>query len=267
MKKILYTLLLISPLYLKAHTQLMLENFDANLALPATWQSIPAGWEADSSNSSTGYTGASGLNNLVIKNLSATGVYELRSPAISTLGYKDISISWGARHTINFPLSGSAITSVDFSIDNGTTWTTIPFTQNPSNSTWSLINNATRITLPSTADNQASVILRWVANIVNSTDGTYRIDDFSVEGNVLTSVPSFIVKDQISIAQQGQNLQIHNATGTALSLAIFDLQGRLLAKEDGIHEFWEKPFPFRHNVLIIRLSNASSFVLSKLYYE
>lgn len=205
------------------------QNFDSSLTLPANWLSTPSGWEVDTSNSSSGYTGASGLNNVVIKNLNPTGVYELRTTAFPTTGFKDITVSWGARHTVNFPTSGSTIQSFDFSVDNGVTWTNVPFTQNASNSIWALINHANSIPLPSGANDQPSVMLRWVANIINSTaGGTYRIDDLSVSGQVLASVSTTLPEDIGYWMSTDRTLQLRTPRKTGLTVQLFGILGDLV---------------------------------------
>ncbi|MEI7802178.1 MAG: hypothetical protein WCI97_06015, partial [Bacteroidota bacterium] len=96
---------------LVAQSSLYNENFDAStINLPTGWTEIGGGWFVDSTNNSNGYTNASGLNNVVVKNLSATGVYELISNSISTLSYTNIAVNWASRVSTNFLSSGSSIT-------------------------------------------------------------------------------------------------------------------------------------------------------------
>jgi len=164
---------------------LFFENFDsvAVNTLPPNWTATAAGFSVDSTNFSSGYAGASGLKNVVVRNTAATGTYFIETPSFSTININNITLSYGVRHTTNFPLSGSTANILDYSIDNGLTWTPITFVQNPSNSIWALINNSLVIQLPVEASNQASLKIRWGANIINNTQGSYRIDDVVVKGN------------------------------------------------------------------------------------
>ena len=168
---------------------LFFENFDsvAVNTLPPNWTATAAGFSVDSTNSSSGYAGSSGLKNLLIKNLAATGVYYVETPSFSTININNITLSYGVRHTTNFPLSGSTANILDYSVDNGITWTPLTFIQNPSNSAWALINNSLVIQLPSDASDQASLKIRWGANIINNPQGSYRIDDVIVKGNDTTT--------------------------------------------------------------------------------
>jgi hypothetical protein len=95
----------------------------------------------------------------------------------------NITLSYGVRHTTNFPIPGSTADVLEYSIDNGTEWNSITFVQNPSNSAWELINGGQNIQLPAEVNNKPSVKLRWGANIVNNLNGSYRIDDVVVKGN------------------------------------------------------------------------------------
>ncbi len=172
----------------QAQTTLVSQNFDASInALPTGWMAPNGGWAADTSNSSTGYAGASGNTNLVIRNTSSSGTYSLITSPFSTLGYDNISIQWAARLTVNFPTNGSTVQSLSLSTDGGITWDNIPYTENTNNSVWSINNNGSRVALPATASNKADVRIRWTVVIATHTDGTYRIDDFHVQGNATTT--------------------------------------------------------------------------------
>src|ERR1700751_1020966 len=88
----------------KSQVALYTENFDADTsALPTGWTATTGGWTVKKSNSSSGYTGASGNVNAVIDNtVSNTGSFNLVSKSISTAGYNTITIEWGARLTTHF---------------------------------------------------------------------------------------------------------------------------------------------------------------------
>jgi hypothetical protein len=204
MKKI-SLLLLILPFIcttskLFSQTILLTQSFDTipQGSVPFGWSSIKAanpaslGWGVDSTNKSTGYAGASGLRNMVIKNLgNSTGIYKLITKSISTSGYRNIAISFASRVSNNFLASGSTTPNLFYSINNGATWIAVPYTDNPANSTYALVNGGTPIALPNAANNQTSLQLKWEIQIDSAASGTYRIDDLNLTGltcNTSTSI-------------------------------------------------------------------------------
>ncbi len=236
MKKALLISLLFTILgsvKLQAQSVIYSENFDASTtALPAGWSTYPAGgWVVDSTNSSFGYTNPSGFNNLVIKNLSPSNTYYLLSNPISTINYDSISVLWAARLTTHFPDSGSTVQGFDYSIDNGSTWSNLTYYENLNNSAWIIENGEVRIQVPSNAWNQPSVIFRWVVNIVNSPSGTYRIDDFDVQGNLNTGInehSNWLIK---LFTDADKSLTVWTGNTAAFPLQnevkVFDTQGRV----------------------------------------
>ncbi|HEU4716348.1 MAG TPA: hypothetical protein VFU15_00865 [Bacteroidia bacterium] len=176
----LASLLAGASLVSKAQAVIYHETFDADSsALPAGWSSSGA-WHPETSNTSNGYPGASGNVNITIRNDSATGTYDLVSKSVSTTGFSSVYVSWGARLTTNFPSGGSSIQSLSWSTDGGLTWTPVAYTENSNNSNWSLDNGGMPVVLPSGAGNQSSLKIKFTAAIVNDSQGTYRIDDFTV---------------------------------------------------------------------------------------
>ena len=186
----LFATLLFSVLSFSAFSQSILlnQNFDSIPpgGLPNPWTAsspnmTSIGWYADSSNFSTGYTNASGLKNAVIKNINnSTGLYALISPSFVTTGKSGINVLWASRVSSNFMASGSTTPKLYYSINAGTTWDTAHYTDNAANSTWALVNNGLPVILPSLADNQPSVLLKWELQIDSAANGTYRIDDVTV---------------------------------------------------------------------------------------
>ena len=186
MKQFYLTLsLLVCMLAGHAQTLVFSQNFD-NPAflnqLPTGWTGTADGFFVQNSNPSTTYAGASGVQNLVVRNdTSSTGIYFVQTPAFNVNGFNLLQISYGVRNTVNFQASGSSITAFEYSLDNGGSWNAITYTNNLPNSTWSLVNNTNpiNVNLPSGA---STCILRWTADIINNPNGTYRIDDVSVFG-------------------------------------------------------------------------------------
>lgn len=222
----------------KAQTTIYSQNFDSlGLSLPTGWSSTASGWIMDSvtANRSSGYSGASGLFNCVIKNGAAiSGTYTLTTGTFSTIGDTGISVSWAARRTTHFSDSSSSIQSFDFSIDGGSTWTNLPYTENTGNSAWAIDNAGARIMLPASVNNKPSVMFRWVANLHPTPSGTYRIDDFNLEGTVTTGIAELTNENSIKIFLDNANvLHIEDShfQSKLSQLSIIDVAGKLCAKD------------------------------------
>jgi Secretion system C-terminal sorting domain len=215
-----------------AQSSIYTQNFDSAYALPNGWHAANS-WSIDSTNSSTGYTGASGLNNVVIQNQSARAGYDtLFSNNISTIGYSNIAVIWAARNTTHFSDSGSAITGFYWSADNGNTWNDAAYTENGNNSTWSLDNNGTFINLPAGASNRASVQFAWVAKIVVAPSGTYRIDDFNVLGTSTTGIET-ISDNKVYVYCNSSsviNIISRNTLTEKLNVNVYDVTGNEVCK-------------------------------------
>jgi len=194
-KLLVLSLLLVSVLSF-GQTVVFDNNFD-NLAVPALpieWMAVSngnIGFRSDSTNAS-GNNGASGLNNLVIRNdENLNGTYELITEPFDCTPYSGLSVMWSSRVSNNFLASGSELPSLSYSLDNGVSWESLSFVDNVANSIWSEVNAGSLIVLPSIADNQASIRFKWSINIVGdgaTTSGTYRIDDFRIYVNQGASV-------------------------------------------------------------------------------
>jgi hypothetical protein len=162
------------------------ENIDLTAfeSLPPGWQSTyngNFGFRCDSTNSSAGYSGATGLNNIMIRNSDVSGSYTLFSPILNSLGLDNISIIWGSRVSNNFFSTGSQLPTLSFSTD-GNSWTSINYADNENNSLWSLVNSGIPISLPSSANNAGFLRFKWDINVLNGTNGTYRMDDIKISG-------------------------------------------------------------------------------------
>ena len=155
------------------------QNFDASSSLPAAFTAdAGAGtWTIATTTGSSGYTGASGLNHVILTNNAAVATLNLTLNAnISTVGYTGITVIWGARRTGTFTETVTFAWSID-----GSTWTPAAYTEVASNSTWALINAGVAISLPAGAEGAANLRLRWTATQL-SNSGTYRVDDILVKG-------------------------------------------------------------------------------------
>ncbi len=155
----------------------------------------PAGWTFTGTNmtistntTSSGYTGASGGaylgegNSVAYINTSggsmaantATSGTSTATLLLSTTGYTNITLGFGMRQS---SAGYTANVSFEWSTDN-ISYSPIVFT--PSVSSWGLASGS-GLVLPSGAENQANLYLRWTFVRTGAT-GNYKIDDFKVEG-------------------------------------------------------------------------------------
>ena len=161
-KQLLFLNLFLTGMFSWSQTVVFNSNFD-NLtvpALPTEWLALTngnVGFRSDSTNTS-GNNGASGLNNLVIRNdENVNGTYELITESFDCTPYSGLSVMWSSRVSNNFLASGSELPSFWYSLDNGVSWEGLNFLDNIANSIWSEVNAGSLITLPTIADNQASI--------------------------------------------------------------------------------------------------------------
>ena len=110
----------------------------------------------------------------------ATPTVDLISRTINAANYTNISVQWGAQKSTGY--TGSV--SLYYSIDNGTTWNAVSYTEVQNNVTgnpWNQVNNNVQIKLPAAANNAPDLKLKWSAN--PSTDASYySINDIGVYG-------------------------------------------------------------------------------------
>ena len=207
-----------------AQTLINDQNFDAAYALPAGWSTSHDSWTIDSTNSSTGYTGASGLNNVGISNQTSPAGYDtLYSRIISTTGYTNI-------------------TSID--------------------------NNNTAIALPVGAANQASVQFAWVAHIITAPSGTYRIDDFVVEGTPNTGIAS--VNEDLAyvycINSSLINIVSRNTQSEKLNVEVYDVTGNIVNRSVmNSQNLSINASTFSSGIYFVRVSNDTQSSVSKVF--
>jgi hypothetical protein len=214
--------LLLSASAADAQTTIYTQNFDAGTTLPGGWSVPNSGWVVSASNSSSGYTGASGLNNLDIANSgNTTGTYAVISSSVSTSSYTNVVVSWGARFTTNFPPSNLS-PYLYYSLDNGATWDSTSYTEASSGSVWAL----NTVNLPVAVNNQASVMFKLKANITAGTQGTYRIDDFTVQATQVTTGINELTAEEIKVYAFNKTLFIQlQEKATGGELKIYSLNG------------------------------------------
>jgi hypothetical protein len=217
-----------------AQTIISYQNFDNSPSLPSGWYATPNSWYNDTTlgNSSTGYIGASGVDNIVIQDtLAHVGYDSLISAPISSAGYDSITVQWASRMSKHFADSGSTI-ALYWSTD-GTTWNNVSYIENPNNSNWYPENDSTPITLPAGAANRSSLWLMWLADIHFNTSGTYRIDDVTVAGDAITGINDItnqtFAKVYVS-SNSNINISIKNQISENLNVELYDLTGRLISK-------------------------------------
>jgi len=122
---------------------------------------------------STGYTGASGSNNIFINN--NIGEYFLIE-GIDVRGYNNISLSFG-HHKSSVSAAGNEL-KVEVS-NNGTTWTDLSYTRADASASWELITPSG--TIPSDVEN---LRIRFTQTN-SSTTRRFRVDDITLSGTAL----------------------------------------------------------------------------------
>jgi hypothetical protein len=220
-----------------AQSTIYTQNFDFQTSLPAGWYATANAWYVDTTlgNISSGYTGASGVNNVVIKDTTATaGNDSLITADISTVGYKNITIEWGTRFSKHFADSGSTI-SLYWSIDS-TTWNNVAYVENTNNSTWGLENDSTPIALPAGAANQPALKLMWVADIHFTPSGTYRIDDLTVTGTSTVGISEIAANTDFAKVFVNTNSEISISLSAPVTgntyVELYDLNGKIINQSD-----------------------------------
>lgn len=233
-----------------AQTTIYYQDFDSSYALPTGWSSVASSnatgnlWSIDSTNSSyapngtDGYTGASGLNNVVVQNVWNTGtapntqLYTLYTCNISTQNFDNVNVIWAARNTKHFEDDGSAI-SFWMSTNNGASWDSIVYFENSPDSYWFEDNNASPISIPS-ASHQDNLMFKWIAYVNVTASGTYRIDDFTVTG---TSSPSGIQETTNKpsalvyvVNNSTINVVAKDVVDQKLTVELFDMLGQSIRK-------------------------------------
>jgi len=213
------------------------ESFDAVTipALPDGWTTTTnydIGFRTEDSNVSD-YGGASGLNNVVIRNTDSTGVYVFYSSVFSTLGLINLQMSWASRVSNNFLTPGSATPLLECSANGGVSWAPVTFTENANNSTWGVVNDSVAIALPAETFENPYVQLRWTASIVNDPSGTYRMDDVKVWGDANPTVTvrmrvnmsnEIVAPDGVFIAGNFNGWDTGSNTMTSIGGGIYEFQ-------------------------------------------
>jgi hypothetical protein len=258
-----------------AQTTLYSQDFDSTLALPSGWYASSHSWIIDSAaaNASCCYAGATGFNNVVIQNVSATlGFDSLITNSISTLGFDSITVEWGARLTKHYEDSGSTVAL--YWSTNGTTWTQQAYTENPNNSGWYPENDSTPIILPAAAANQATLWLMWVADIHANPSGTYRIDDLTIAGDSIQAIDTAtgikdISQNTFAHIYVSNNTNINISTRQAmtdnLDIEIYDLTGRLVIETNmSAATLTIDGSSFAPGMYMVRVSDATRSTVSKV---
>lgn len=202
-----------------------------------TATSFPSGWTASGAQStnlsvstasgSSGYVLPSGNSASAGSNIcdgattSTIGTAVLTiDGVISTVGFSNIKVAFGARKTAAY----TGTITFEWSND-GTTWNTITYTDVSNTAAWKAINSGAAIALPSGANNQANLRFRWTF-VRTNTSGNYRIDDFTVYTGSVVAVtftelvtPQYIAGNQSSGSTAGRTpiaicFQIDNLAAT-----------------------------------------------------
>lgn len=168
--------------YCDGQTVLLRENFGTSTTFPAGWTPSSSAWQSSTATGSTGYAGASGGSNALYTGVLATSS-TLTYNGLSTVGYENISVLWGARYSGLVAITVTLSWSTD-----GATWNDVPFINAAADATWALVNNGTRIPLPPGASGVQNLRLRLNAVVLLvGVNSNYRVDDFTVAGCAASS--------------------------------------------------------------------------------
>ena len=154
------------------------QNFGTGTSFPTGWTASSADWTNKTDVNSSGYTGASGGSNPQFLNNNITARTFTYSNTLSTVGYQNITLLWGARMT------GPAVITITLSwSSDGSIWNNTSFTNVANDAIWDLVNSGTRIALPAGAAGIANLRLRLSAVAsASGANSSYRMDDFTVQG-------------------------------------------------------------------------------------
>lgn len=187
---------------------------------------LPSGWSVSSteiftnaSSPSSGYSGASGGNNLLARNCNPNGeVRSFQIDGISTIGATGLTVSFGHRRTSSFTPS----IALEWSSD-GSSWNAITYSTPGTAGAWALFTSAM---LPAGAENQANLRVRWtystsVSNVpCDNFAGNYRLDDFKVTA---VTLPIELVKFSVS-TQPTRQILLSWQTTTERDNALFAIE-------------------------------------------
>ena len=203
---------------------------------PVGWTFTGIGMNISTNNASSGYSGASGNaclgegNSTTFTNTS--GSQQTSSPVgtseaillTSTSGYSNITLSFGMRKS-SAGYNSNATYSLEWST-NGTTYNTIAYTESTAGN-WGLTSGA-GLTLPSGADNQANLYIRW-SFVRTGTASNFKIDDVAITGNSVVVVPpaaiSFFsndttVMENVASASIFLKLSTSSTASSAISVSV-----------------------------------------------
>lgn len=224
MKK-LYSLLAATTLTVSAFAQttILSENFGTTSALPSGWVSSNTtnGWNGTTSSASTGYTGASGGGNVVFNGTGTPGVTHTLTYTLSTVGYSNINIIWGARGTGTFAQNVTFQWSTD-----GTTWNDVTYTYVKNAGSWGLVNGGTAIQLPVEVEDVPSLKLRWSS--VTSSNGNYRIDDVKIVGTSASLGTNEIIKGSKKVFVKNTIVDNDISFGAKSDVKVFNMAGQVV---------------------------------------
>ncbi|MCX6352198.1 MAG: T9SS type A sorting domain-containing protein [Bacteroidetes bacterium] len=104
----------------------------------------------------------------------------------SATNFKNIKIIWSERISPKW-ITNSTL-HIDYSIDSGKTWDSIPHAFDyAGTSTWQQTNGGVPVSIPSKANDAKKILLRWVANSTVAS-GNYQFDDIKVTGDKITAI-------------------------------------------------------------------------------
>jgi hypothetical protein len=181
MKRIFTLICALSIFHLSSFAQtvtLYSQNFGTGASLPTGWTTSSPVINPSNTNSSTGYTGASGGGNILLSDEpggGTSGTQTIVFNGVSTVGFTSIVVNWFAASDVNGDFSAGP--TLEWSTD-GTNWNPRTFTNINFDGTWNTISGAT---LPVGAEGATNLQIR-ISFPYTQSFGTYQIDDFTITG-------------------------------------------------------------------------------------
>lgn len=174
---------------------------------------------------SSGYTGASGGDYVnCLNNVGALQTLTV-NPPISTVGFENINLIWGARQ------NNTPAIQLEWSTDGFATPFIVTYTEVANDDTWALVNGGIAVNLPAGANGAANLQFRF--SYTGSLDALdyYKIDDFTVEGTCIepttqaSSLAASIIGDDAALLSwdigngASRLIAIHEATAVTATPA------------------------------------------------
>jgi len=231
------------PMLGMSQTTLYFENFGTTRVLPAGWISTSPGWIPDSSNNVNNnsplpqYSGSFHLN---IRNDEQDGItppagtYSVTTPTLDATLWTDLEVSWAARRTSNFQVT--QVMTLEYSLNGAAgPWTALTYTDRPADATWGDVGP---VAVP--AANNASQLAFRLTTTTRQASGTYRVDDFKVEGTQTVGLSKRFVTLPVVWLQAGRQLTLkaQSPVNGPATLRVLNTAGQPVHQSSAEGDLW-----------------------------